>query len=179
MTRIIVLAALALCAISPLGAQTPELATGSRVRVRTTGTDVRTVKGTVVASLGDTLAIADEDGRVLRLPVAGLSSIERSLGVSRSAGAGRGALWGAGVMFPLAVAGYYGMRCESGESYGWFCGDGLALGVGAGVMVLGAGVGALVGTTVGVERWEVLNRPAHIAIAPTRGGVRAGIHVQF
>ena len=183
MSRVLVLAAVlaafALLSIAPLGAQSKEPPVGAKVRVRVSGEDGQRFEGWFRAHSGDSIAIADDKGRTRRIAMRDVSSIERSLGRSRSAGAGRGALWGMGAMLPLAFAGYSSAQCPGGEPNGAWCGSDWGLGIGGALLALGAGTGALVGAAIGHERWESVGLPAHIALSPTRGGVRAGLRLEF
>ena len=94
MSRTLVLSALLLLAIAPLGAQTAEPAVGSRIRVSLGGDDGRRFEGRLLAHAGDSIVIAVEEGITRRFALRDVSSMERSLGRSRSAGAGRGAAEG-------------------------------------------------------------------------------------
>lgn len=78
-------------------AQMESLIPGVRVRIRAPGSVSGRLTGTVLTRTSDSLSIATESGVPLHLPLSRLTAVEVSRGKSRSMGAMKGALWGAGV----------------------------------------------------------------------------------
>jgi hypothetical protein len=123
---------------------------GSRVRITPVDTRSESIRGTLAAISGDTLAIAqDEDPtRLRRLPLASIAVLERSLG--RHGNSGRCALWGFGIG---AAAGLVMGASSSGEDIFFSKGQVTLL---SGVLVGGTGalIGALAGIGIRSDRWE-------------------------
>lgn len=156
---------------------------GAKVRVTAPTAGVNRFEGTVIAA-GDTLDVARGTARV-RVPAVAVTRIELSRGKSRSAGALRGVLWGAGIGLALGAAtassadeydclrpdigGYQDCdRITSGE---WI----------AASTVGGAFWGTIIGAIVGRERWDTITIPAtrtSMSLTPwVLPGGRAGLSV--
>ena len=145
---------------APLGAQVV-LQPGAKVRVTAPTAGVDRFQGTVIAT-GDTIDVSRGDARI-RVPAAAVTRLELSRGKSRLAGAGRGALWGAGIGLALGaitsgqrdeysdcdeVAPF--VECEPISSGEW-----LAYNTAGGAIW-----GTLIGAIVGKERWDTIAVPA-------------------
>ncbi len=167
--------------VTGLAAQHTLVTPGARVRVSAPTVAERPLLGTVVALEVDTL-IVDARGYAhpLALPLASLAWLEVSRGQkSRTLkGAGIGFLVGgaAGLATAAIVCAIAG-DCAADDPY-----TGLVYAV---FGVLGAGVGALtgaiIGSTIKVDRWEAvpLDR-IRVSLTPTApGGVGVTVHVRW
>jgi hypothetical protein len=158
-------------------AQIPELQTGARVRLRAPSTVAGRVTGVVLARSADSVTLAREGGVPVAVPLSALTSLEVSRGKSRSRGAGKGALWGGGVMM-LTGAAFSDRPCKRDEGAGTCeqvsaAENALYSGV-AGVMI-----GAIIGAAVGSEHWvrATLPRSVAVAVAPTVRGVHVAVRL--
>jgi hypothetical protein len=150
-------------AVSP-ALDTPGLAPGSRLRLRTTTAD-RPVVGALVAQDEATITLQapeEPEGVVVRRD--GITKVEVSVGRhSRGRGALLGAAVGPGIGAAIGVA---GGAANADNTYGLTAAEGgVALGV------LGASVGALIGLAVTPgERWNGLPLDhVRLTLAPVRG----------
>jgi hypothetical protein len=151
--------ALTVAMAAPLGAQVM-LQPGAKVRITAPTAGIQRFQGTIITT-GDTIDVARGDARV-RVPAAAVTRLELSRGKSRLAGAGRGALWGAGIGLAIGAISmsqrdeYAGcddldlfVDCDPYSSGEW-----LAINAGGGAIW-----GALIGAIVGKERWDVVPVP--------------------
>jgi len=167
-----------------LAAQGAEpLPTGRRVRVASTELGGRPLTGNLLAVDDETLLVK-VTGRAepLRLRRSSLERFEVSRGTHN--GAGKGALIGgvilgiAGAIAGAALSSFPIIDCEGSQ-----CGkshpgpeQGLGLGFLVGAMC-GAPIGALVGNSFTIERWE--RTSLSVAVAPQRRGGRAALSLRF
>jgi hypothetical protein len=143
----------------PAGAQVM-LQPGAKVRITAPTAGVQRFQGTIIAT-GDTLDVARGDARI-RVPAAAVTRLELSRGKSRLAGAGRGALWGAGIGLGIGAITmsrrdeYAG--CDDGALFvdcdPYSSGEWLAINAGGGAIW-----GVLIGAIVGKERWDTVPVP--------------------
>ena len=152
----------------------PPLEPGTRVRV--TAPDIDKYDGTLQAMRGDTLTVD-----TLRIAVASVTRLDVYRG--QKSKTGKGALIGAGVGFVagaltgLALCGERGTPCESdGSDYT----AAAAVILGGGGALLGAGIGAVVGSQIKGDRWEEvpLDR-LQVSFVPQRDGFTLGFSVAF
>lgn len=125
MRATILIAFVASVAASKLAAQWQTVPPGSRVRVSLTGPKAVRVRGTLVATIRDTVAMQAQTGRFLRpgpevpraYPLAGLGQLDVSDGTARLKGALQGAATGA--VFSLAFGGlvWTGSKLGGGGIY--------------------------------------------------------------
>lgn len=144
----------------PLGAQVV-VQPGAKVRVTAPTVGIQRFRGTLITT-GDTLDVARGGVRV-RVPSAAVTHLELSRGRSRLAGAGRGAIWGAGI--GLALGAITTSQREAlgpclevgpgGECESYSAGEWLVMNTAGGAIW-----GALIGAIVGREDWDVIARPA-------------------
>ena len=157
------------------GAQLPELAPGSRLKLDLT--DRRKVEGTLMSQTADSLVVAAEGAVITRLPASSVGRIQSTMGKSRGAGAKKGAKIGAiiGGSFGLVV----GLAAYSDPDY---------RGAEAPILwgLVGAADGALYGVVIGAiagsQNWKtVYERPFDVSVArpPLGGGLRFGLSVRY
>jgi hypothetical protein len=156
-------------------AQTPP-ASGTRVRV-TISEPPHTIVGTVAALQGDTLELADLEGKTgvaatRSLPLDSVRAVEVSRG--RKGRSGLFALIGLGVGAASAF-----ILCANDECSGEF-GPNTSESV-VSLALFGAGVGALAGLAVRHEVWEPVSKGSlAVVAAPVRGrGFAVALKVQF
>lgn len=126
-------------ATTTVAAQVPDtIHVNQRLRARRVPSMQR-VTGTLLAKQGDTLLVRADAGFTEQLLTTSLTDIERSRGLSASAGAKKGALWGAGIG---------------------------VLGGPAGV-VLGVAIGSGIGAHSGGETWAPAVLPARLPASVT------------
>lgn len=149
------------------------LAPGTRVRV-TGGNLVGPLVASYLEMRGDTLVLIEENaGRAIwQLPIDQVTLLERTTGQSGSYKpyVARGALFGAGG----GIAGglLFAMTFSPSDSSKRFNRP-LTMLVGG---VLGAGIGAIVGSRMSTERWVAVQLPRRLSILPARnGGVRVSL----
>ena len=152
------------------------LTAGDKVRVTT---EEERVVGSLV-SLDDnqlTLTTEARDSSLV-LPLASLTKLEVSRG--QKSMAGRGALIGLGAGAAVGV-GTALVACAGGDcnTDGDITGA-LALGLGAGGALVGAGIGALIGSSIKVDRWETvpLDRIS-VSLTPRGGGLEVSAKFVF
>lgn len=157
----------------PLTAQLAELQPGTRVRVR--GSEVAgRLQGVVLSRSGDSLTVSRPTGPPIPLALSALSRVEVSRGKSRSRGAWRGLLWGAGIGAVLGLVPTDDPECDRDP-------DAFGCGSRAESMVLtaigGSVIGVPIGAIVGVERWETLELPLRVGLSRAHGrnGLLLGI----
>lgn len=162
----------------PLAAQyAPGPEPGSRVRVRTTQEPALWRRGLVVTVTPDSMAIDLEGaGGTITVPLSGIEHLETSTGHRRltadGAGVGFGIGLALGLVLGVAVASSDCFGCEDAGA-GSFIGAGLVLGG------LGAGVGAIVGSTMTSERWQAGGPPAPRGGGAASRGYRLGFQLAF
>lgn len=180
MTAGIMAAGLAACAGSA-GAQVT-LTPGAKVRVTAPSAGVQRFEGTVIAA-GDTLDVARGTARI-RVPSSAVTHIELSRGKSRSAGALRGAMWGAGIGLALGAA--TASSIEEEDCDGDLGGLEETCDVDPGEWIVastlgGAFWGTIIGAIVGRERWDTITVPGtrtSMQVTPwVLPGGRAGVSV--
>jgi len=152
-------------------------ATGEKVRVRRLrGQDSE--KGVVVQTDAEFLTVSLGSGQPpVRIPLASIERLEVARGRRRAApeGAVLGGVVGA-VLGGLAVAGIGEALCENATNCGASA-EGYLVGMGI-LGAAGAGVGALTGLAVKVDRWErVRVHRVRVGIRPARAG--AGVRVSL
>jgi hypothetical protein len=168
--------------VSPAHAQIPTLNIVPGTRVRVTGTNqVAPLIASFMAQRGDTAVFIEEGGGrgIWSIQISDIRKLERSVGEGRSNRPYviRGAAVGGavGLVSGLAFANSAKPSTEGREYNKW--------GTASITMVLGAGIGAAIGTRVASEKWaEVPLR--RVAIAPMMGpagtrGIRASVSLAF
>lgn len=151
--------------LRPLAGQLAELQPGTRVRVR--GSDVAgRLQGVVLSRSGDSLTVSRPNGPPIPLSLSTVSRVEISRGKSRSRGAWRGLLWGAGIGAVLGLVPIDDPECERDP-------DAFGCGSRAESMVLtaigGSIIGVPIGAIIGVERWETLTIPVRVGLSRSHG----------
>ncbi len=162
----------------------------ARVRISATELGEGVFEGEIVARSSDTLTVSYWEPvfrkwEVAALPVSSISSLEVDRGSKSNAGKGAllGALIGGG--FGLAsgiAAASYDCNADPWDWDGcWYWGE-------AGIIpistitfgLVGAGVGALIGTLSRADRWEPIHLDQlHVRISPTSGGMLLALSVGF
>lgn len=146
----------------------PQVHSGSRVRVRAANV-VGEITGKITSRTDETFVIDDERGSVYTVPLAALSDLRVSRGVSRSRGALEAAVWGGGL--GLGVGFLFAALPDAAHNSGGWIGtpsnaEFIQIGSGAGLVI-----GAALGAVGGHEQWEPLRIPASIAVFPLRRGL--------
>lgn len=153
-----VVASLLLQALPAFG-QAVEVLPGSRVRFTANGIGSG-VTVLVLERHGDTLRVIQGKGAPFDIRLSELSTLRLSLGRSRAAGAGVGALWGAGInVTTAALLLAAGAKCDECETDI----DGPALGLS---IASGAFTGALIGALIGREMWADVSLPMQASVRP-------------
>ena len=149
--------------------QEPPVVAGDRVRFKAPAVATERLVGTLASLAADTCVMYVE-GRAdpLTLPLASLTWLQVSRG--RESRVGRGAVIGTlvgvavGLLAPLYVCGWEEIQCPGEGSIGFLV---LWVGSVAGGALLGAGTGALIGSTTIVDHWETI--PLNeIRVGPSR-----------
>jgi hypothetical protein len=130
----------------PSLAQAREIQPGARIRFAGRGIGT-TVTAMVLERRGDTLKVLQANVAPFEVRMSELTSLRLSQGKSRAAGAGVGALWGAGINFFSTIM-FVAAGAECGDCNNDI--DGPALGFS---LISGAATGALVGVLIGKEKW--------------------------
>jgi hypothetical protein len=165
------LLALVLLAAGTVSAQLPELQSGTRVRIRTTGTRSPLI-GTVAYQTPSELGVLRAAGDTATVSLAAISRVDMSGGRRSNAmpGAKMGAVTGAtlGAMFGVVL-----LAADSWLDYGAEVIPISMLGGG----ILGGGVGLLVGAVTSSERWLPAN--GLVAVTPAAGGAAVSASFRF
>ena len=156
------------------GQEAPLVAQGDRVRV--TAPNERVV-GTFAVLKPDTLVVNVESRR-LAIPFASVTSLEVSRG--QKSRTGRGALIGLGVGVVAGVGTALALCAEGDCNIDGDITGAVALVLGAGGALVGAGIGALIGSQTKTDRWETvpLDR-IHISLTPRGGGLEVSAKFVF
>ena len=171
---------LLLLTATALPAQGTELRPGVRVRFDAPGVVAPGFVGTIISSTPDSLVVATREGTQVRVPTRALTRLEVSRGESRSLGAGKGALWGVGILGGGGVIVAMTARKHVVEDFGQSRHDERLdgdeqLAVAAAFAGAGAFYGAIIGAIVGAERWEHFDTSTRVGLVPTRHGVRLAL----
>lgn len=170
----LVLAACALLAAGPAFAQAREIQPG--VRIRFTGTSVATtVTALVLERRGDTLKVlrANSASAPFEVLMPEFTTLRISMGKSRAAGAGVGALWGAGINLFSTIL-FVASGAECGDCNNDI--DGPALGFS---VICGGVTGALVGVLIGKETWGNVSLPVGSSLHAVMGDRRLGMALRM
>jgi hypothetical protein len=129
---------------------------GDRVRLSAPSHGVERLEGTVISLMPDTIVV--DRGEPLALPISSLTRLAVSRdGKSRTRAGATVGFWAgavAGAAIGVASAGPSNpLSSDPNEAAGLFVGSALAGGV------VGLGLGALIGSTIKVHRWEAV--PLH------------------
>ncbi|MBC7897041.1 MAG: hypothetical protein H7066_16600 [Cytophagaceae bacterium] len=168
--RCVVLSAIVLLSTAPAFAQAREIQPGTRIRF--TGTSVATsVTALVLERRGDTLKVlrGNSASAPFEVRLSELTTLQLSQGKSRAAGAGVGALWGAGINFFSTII-FIASGAECGDCRKDFDGPALAFSA-----VTGGVTGALVGVLIGKETWARVPLPVREPARPALGLDLAGL----
>ncbi|MEO8334779.1 MAG: hypothetical protein ABI664_07395 [bacterium] len=158
-------------------AQLSELQPGSRVRVQAPGVVAGWLEGTVLTRASDTIVVGGPNASPVHLPIARISAVEISRGLSRGDGAIRGMKWGVPIMATigavLAAVGTDG-NCSTCD---------MAFGDGVYVTALfsftGAFYGAGIGALIGRERWEQFDLGTRTSVRVQGGRIGLGLEFAF
>lgn len=157
-------AALGLLSAVPVFGQAREIQPGARIRF--TGTSVATtVTAMVLERHGDTLKVlrANSASAPFEVRMSELKTLKVSEGKSRAAGAGVGALWGAGInLFSTII--FVASGAECGDCNNDIDGPALSLS-----LISGAATGALVGVLIGKEKWGDVPLRSRTSLHPLLG----------
>ncbi len=152
-------------------AQMAELRPGVRVRIEAPGEIAGRLTGLVVARSADSLTVSQSDATPLTVAIAKVSTLQISRGKSRTRGALKGIIWAAPTglamgFTPIGDATCSGVptRCVPVSRRSW------VVTMVTGSVVIGAGVGALVGS----ERWVQAALP-RVSLLPPTGEHSPGI----
>ena len=182
-----IVAVLALLFAAPANAQLLELQPGARVRVTAPSVLGGKLEGMIAARRGDTLSIVPTNVAPVDIPISALSRVEIYRGISRTAGAKKGLLWGLALGLPTGLLTAAGdnktwNRVKGGCDPAWqdcvlYTDVEQVMRMTAGGVVVGAGIGWLIGR----QRWETLQVPALPLPVVTVGpnGVRIGTRVSL
>jgi hypothetical protein len=176
------IAALILALLAPplaLTQDAPTLVPGATVRAKTNGTGGNWIRGELVAMTTDTVFIREAGGdRTVALPTGTLTQLQVSRGIGTRTG--KGALLGLGVGAGTGLLLGVATSLEGCEG---FCQDvepGQILVVAVLLGGVGAGIGALIGSTSRGERWQRLEpSPKALRIQPGAGGIQVGLSLKF
>lgn len=149
-----------------LGAQMLDVQPGVRVRVSAPGVVAGRIDGTVIGRTQDSIVVATPSSTQYRFELASLSAVEVYQSRSHARGAWKGALWGGGVMLPLALLGT--MDTPQGTDQA---------SVFLEVETVYAGVGAIIGSIIGADSWSAHKLTPNVAAGP--GGLRLGAAIRF
>src|SRR4051812_8526913 len=149
-----------------LGAQMLDVQPGARIRVRAPSAVAGRIDGTVLNRTTDSIVIATPALVQYRLGLSSLASLEVYQGRSHSLGAWKGALWGGGVMLPLALLGTIDTPRGTDQAAVFFE-----------VETVYAGVGAIIGSIIGAESWSAHTLTPRITAGG--GGLHLGATLQF
>jgi hypothetical protein len=168
MRIVVVLIALA----APCGAQSAELVPGQKVRLVAPAVFAGRFQGTILERRGDSVIVARPGGVPTAVSFSSIDAAQVSRGKSRSRGAAKGALWGLGVGGGLAIL--VGIPAATRAEANGTADSDITSDV-IGHLVLGGTFwGAIIGTMVGSERWDRVNVPGRVTMAPSRDGFRVG-----
>lgn len=166
----LILAACVLLAAGPAFAQAREIQPGARIRF--TGTSVATtVTALVLERRGDTLKVLRANGASAPFEVLmpELKTLRISQGKSRAAGAGVGALWGAGInLFSTIIL--VAAAADCGDCNSDIDGPALALS-----LLSGGFTGGLIGALIGKESWANVALPAGTSLHALAGERQVGV----
>jgi hypothetical protein len=154
---------------------------GTRVRVRAAGIFGSRQTGTVIRRSGDTLTLAIKGDEHVAVPLARMSSLETSTGISRGRGAVRGAIIvGAIAASVVILDGEFGSTL-CGITPATMCDNAVSRKKGVSASALtsglafGVGLGAFAGSFWPIESWQsVALQRVSVGVAP-RGVMTAGL----
>jgi hypothetical protein len=156
----------------------PQLHSGMRVRIRAPTVVDGQLTGKIASRTAEALVVTDERRGEFTVPFAALSELNVSRGKSHSAGALKGAMWGAGLGLGVGLMFAAVPNSDRHSQSGYGLGpptaeEGILLGFGGG-LVIGFSLGGLAGS----ERWDGVHVPASIAVVPVgrRLGLRFAIN---
>ena len=162
---------------NPASAQLTELRPGARVRIQAPGIVARNFEGTVLTRTADTIVVGSPSTIPVALPIARISSVEISRGISRGDGAIRGMKWGVPIMAAfgamIAAAGNDGNCSTCDITFG----EGVA--VTAVFGLTGAFYGAGIGAIVGHERWEQFDLTPRTSLQLNSGRIGVSLQLGF
>lgn len=148
-----------------------------RARLRTTQDPASWRRGTLIRNDADSVVIALEGGGTITLPRKSVAQVQTSNGRRSRVGAGAGLGFGIGVVLGLGAG-----AAASNSCYGCDRGGGATF-VGAGLMMglLGAGIGALIGSAGSSEQWVTAenNTAPRVAELPAPRRWHVGLQVPF
>ena len=155
--RSLSLAALLSVCASQGFAQAREIQPGARIRF--SGSEVgTTVTAMVLERHGDTLRVLRGNVAPFDVRVSELKSLRISQGRSRAAGAGVGALWGAGINLFSAII-LVAAAADCGDCRTEVDGSAFAL-----YLVSGGFTGGLIGALIGKESWADVSLPSGTSV---------------
>ncbi|NIN73076.1 MAG: hypothetical protein GTO46_14345 [Gemmatimonadetes bacterium] len=161
--------------------QEPPVQAGDRVRVTAPTIDPDMLVGTLVSLRADTCVLKVDDLWLpLALPRTSVTKLEVQRGRKSKAGLGAGVGFVTGAVIGGLLGSYWGQ-----ESCGWMeipcIKKPAATVLGAlGFGLAGAGIGALVGSRIRVDRWEeVPLDQLRITLLPQRRGLSVGLRVKL
>ena len=172
MSRHIAFALLLAVSLSqPVTAQLIEVQPGARVRIEAPGAVAGSYEGTVLARTADTLILGGPHVSPIRVPIAQITGLEISHGMSRERGAKIGMKWGVPITTALGASILTAIAADDScpTCYPLKASEvvsGLALSA-----LVGAIYGASIGAMIGKERWDRFELPRGAAIAVRRDPV--------
>jgi hypothetical protein len=164
---------------APVTAEVPDVPLNVRVRVTYgagSGTRPHRVVGRVVSADDGSLTLERAGGDRVTIPLPDIGRLERSLGGQPlGSRVGRGVALGA-----LAGAATGAILGATARDESYFTQSELAVMGTIAFAAVGSAVGGVIGASGNAEEWKDLRvpRPA-LVLAPTRGGLRAGIRIGF
>jgi hypothetical protein len=156
------------------GAQLPEMAAGSRLKVELT--THQKFDATLMSQTGDSLVVAADGARIVKFPTSTVGRIKSTSGKSHGAGAKKGAKIGAFIGAGFGVlAGLLVMEDDGYDDYPFDKSAAPAV-FGAIGAAEGALYGVAIGAIVGAQNWKTIyERPYSVSFAPAPGAVRVAI----
>ncbi len=179
LVRDIALAALWLIPAASAHAQgASPLAPGARVRVTIRDAYPGRTTGALIAIGGDTMRYTPDGDTATRVVLLGrVRQLEVSRGVHRHTL--QGFVTGAAIGALTGVATGYASGDDPKQAFlSMTRGDKAAL-LGAGLGVIGGGIGTIIGFAHRSEVWRPVQPPYTVTLAPGRGGMRVGMRLAF
>jgi hypothetical protein len=167
---------LAMCA-AMAGAQLPEMAQGSRLKLELTSR--QKFDGTLMSQTADSLVVAADGARIVRFPSSSVGRIKSTTGKSHGAGAKKGAKIGAFIGGGFGLLAGLLVTEDDSYNYEWDKSTAPVL-FGAVGAAEGALYGVAIGAIVGAQNWKTIyERPYSVGLAPAPGAIRLAVTLRY